>query len=281
MLKESFLPKKEVAHIVKSFWTLSTPVGMSATMKKFRYLPDGCPELIFHYGASPKLHFGGTEATFSLPGCLMGNFRRYADAQVSAAGYSVLAKLHPWVLGKLIGDSASMVTDFQLEFGDFFRADVGVYQQILDANSPAKAIPIIENWLLGKLGAYEPDLQLARAVEIIGIRSGNISIQDLEHQLNIGIRRLEQKFADEIGIGVKYYARIVRIRAVAEAIRVNPTTRLADIAYDHGFFDQAHFIREFRHFSDMSPKAYARAIRGKASLYQMELPEKSPSEQFD
>lgn len=274
MLSVIHFPKKELANVVRCFWTLDWP--MSHTSKKFRFLTDGCPELVFHFGTPPLRKFGGSDKAVESPVFLMGVISRHADVQLCGPTKPLLVKFHPWALAWLLGDTAALATDQQLDCFEVFKpAEWQYLQRIQDAGSPLAAIPIIEDWLLKKMASYQCDHQVAHATNLLLRSAGSIPIQTLESQMNVGIRRLEQKFTDQVGVSMKYFARIVRIRQTAEAIRSQVDARLGDIAYDHGFFDQAHFIREFRYFADMTPTAYARAIRGKSCVYELEIPSHS------
>lgn len=272
MLTEIFMPKPELAHIVRCYFTLGTPDDANCCQKKFRFLPDGCPELIFHFGIAPLKQLGGKEGSSKASAALMGLYQRHVDVQLCGPSQTLFVQFQPWVQGWLLGDAARIATDHQLEIEDVFRhGERNFMDSILAAVDPKAAIAMIEEWLLNRLKTFALDRQVVHAVGLLRQSRGKIPIQTLEEGVNLGIRRLEQKFADQVGVSLKYFARIVRIRNTAEAIRISQATRLADVGYDHGFFDQAHLIHEFKHFVNMTPTTFARAIRGKSTVYELEV----------
>ncbi|NUP06200.1 MAG: helix-turn-helix transcriptional regulator [Polyangiaceae bacterium] len=78
-------------------------------------------------------------------------------------------------------------------------------------------------------------------------------IAELARMLRVSERYLRQLFREEIGISPKHYARIARIRRVVSQMGAG---RLARLATDHGFYDQAHLTSEFRDLLRVTPRAF-------------------------
>jgi AraC-like DNA-binding protein len=272
MLKEIILPPLALSHLIRCYWTIVTPLDVTYAQGKFRILSDGYPEMIIHFGTPPRRKIGGTDDVEQTPQYIIGLFSQYVDYQLCGHTQTLLVKFHPWALSWLLGDDAHHATDHQLNIYDLVKPqDASHFQEMLASGSPSAAIPLIEAWLLSRQAPFVQDLQVAHAVELLLSSQGSIPISSLASKVNVGLRRLEQKFSAQVGIRMKYFARIVRIRAAAEAMRTDSESKLGNIAYDHNFFDQAHFTREFRHFAGMTPLEYAQAIKGKASIYEMEI----------
>jgi AraC-like DNA-binding protein len=265
-------PRPELASVVRCFWTLDWPAAYMH--RRFRFVEDGFPELVFHFGVPSRRRFGGTDIVAQTPVFLMGVILRHADVELVGPTQPLLVKFHPWVLDWLVRDSAAIATDQQLEPEAVFQPEEWRHlEAIMNAGSPQAAIPLVEAWLCERIASYHPDHQVSQAARLLYDSAGAMPIQTLADKVNLGVRRLEQRFIEKVGVRMKYFARIVRMRQIAESIRSKVDVPLGDIAHDHGFFDQAHFIHEFRHFASMSPKDYARAIRGKASIYELEVGE--------
>ncbi len=85
---------------------------------------------------------------------------------------------------------------------------------------------------------------------------GRAEIGALARELGYSRRRLSARFADELGLPPKTFARVLRFeRAVARLGRDNGA-RFAEIAQDCGYYDQAHLNRDFREFAGTSPSSY-------------------------
>ncbi|MFW6275217.1 MAG: DUF6597 domain-containing transcriptional factor [bacterium] len=74
---------------------------------------------------------------------------------------------------------------------------------------------------------------------------------------NINIRKLERYFNKYVGISPKSYASLSRFQNGLNQIIHNDYNKLSDIAYNFGYFDQMHFIKEFKRFSGNTPKKFA------------------------
>ena len=83
----------------------------------------------------------------------------------------------------------------------------------------------------------------------------SIRIAELRDLVGVSTKRLIALFRTEVGLSPKAYARIRRFQA---ALRLLSAGRPgARVAADVGYFDQAHFVREFRSFTGITPTQYA------------------------
>jgi AraC-like DNA-binding protein len=99
------------------------------------------------------------------------------------------------------------------------------------------------------------------ATDAVGIalaRRGLIRVANLAAELDLSARQIERLFRDRVGLPPKLFLRIVRFQEVLGSLRSGPASSSrpwAEIAARHGFYDQAHFIRDFKAFTDQSPGA--------------------------
>jgi AraC-like DNA-binding protein len=145
------------------------------------------------------------------------------------------------------------------------------------------------------------------AVSIALTLKGMISVGDLARAVHVSTRQLERLFHERVGISPKQFVRIVRFQEVLRATRSGPDTLRrraglagwAAVALEHGFYDQAHFINDFKAFvgrtpgewkiSDDSLAAIFSAVRrpcsrgfvhgGSSREFHTEVPRASSSEQ--
>jgi AraC-like DNA-binding protein len=74
----------------------------------------------------------------------------------------------------------------------------------------------------------------------------------------ISIRNLERMFNKYVGVSANTYSTLNRFHSSVNQILYSNYTKLSDLAYDNGYFDQMHFIKEFKRFSGNTPKNFAR-----------------------
>ncbi|HVN03907.1 MAG TPA: helix-turn-helix domain-containing protein, partial [Bryobacteraceae bacterium] len=82
------------------------------------------------------------------------------------------------------------------------------------------------------------------------------TIADVTGQIGLSAKRFIQVFHDQVGLTPKLFCRVRRFQRVLRTINQGRTIAWADVAADCGYFDQAHFIRDFRDFSGINPSAY-------------------------
>lgn len=89
------------------------------------------------------------------------------------------------------------------------------------------------------------------------IRSYNcIKVEELTDQVFISQRQLERGFKEKVGVSPKHYMRITRINEVLKLLMKNPDLDLTSIAYHCGYFDQAHFNKDFKSITGENPSAF-------------------------
>lgn len=119
-----------------------------------------------------------------------------------------------------------------------------------------KAISSIESWLLQQLSRktyvrYAENIEYA--CDLIQAKHGNIRIRDLCDEVNMSQTNLEDYFKGMIGVTPKHYCRIIRFIAAYRFILNNTHIEWDALVYRFNFFDQAHFIRDFKTFFGYSP----------------------------
>lgn len=115
----------------------------------------------------------------------------------------------------------------------------------------AQRVVMVENFLVAQLKTNDKDQMISKAVDMIKSSKGNYKIKDLAAALNINIDSFEKRFRAQAGISPKHFSSIVRIQSVISTYQ--PHQNLTAISMETGFFDQAHFNRDFKIFTGESP----------------------------
>jgi methylphosphotriester-DNA--protein-cysteine methyltransferase len=108
--------------------------------------------------------------------------------------------------------------------------------------------------LLAELKNIAADQLVVAAVQLINQSRGSIRIGELAAQLHTSQSPLEKRFRKVVGATPKKFASVVRLHAVLNSI--TDTRSLIEICYEHNFFDQSHFIKDFQQFTGDSPETY-------------------------
>lgn len=129
-----------------------------------------------------------------------------------------------------------------------------VRERLLEAPDPAAVLDALEQVLLEQLvgSPVAPrDMQLA-----MGALGAGHSVNEVSERLGCTGRRLIDRFADRVGLSPKRYARVTRLTQVVEGLTLHAQPTWAHVAAMHGYYDQAHLIREFRLLVGITPTEY-------------------------
>ena len=130
--------------------------------------------------------------------------------------------------------------------------------RLVFAATDKERIAIIENFLLSHLKNKQADKLITEAIRLIYQTKGTIRIKELNRQLCISPSPFEKRFRAVVGATPKKFASIIRFNAVIDTI--GNERSLTEIGYDNGFFDQAHFIKDFKHFTGDTPESFRRFL---------------------
>jgi AraC-like DNA-binding protein len=130
-------------------------------------------------------------------------------------------------------------------------------ERLFDAPSPGRRFALLEEFLVGR--ARFSASQTPGVVRALAAVEGNaeLRIAEVARLADLSPKRLIAAFREEIGLTPKAYARVRRFQATLRALRDD--VRGAEIAATTGYFDQAHFVREFRAFAALTPSQYLRS----------------------
>src|SRR5262249_35452663 len=136
-------------------------------------------------------------------------------------------------------------------------------ERLLEARAPAARFAILEQSLL--LGAARP-LERHPAVAIALKEFQAVpharTVAGVAKLVGLSPRRLIQVFRDEVGLTPKRFCRVQRFQEALRLVGQRPGVEWAQLALACGYFDQAHFINDFRDLTGLSPTTYL-AQRGR------------------
>lgn len=175
-------------------------------------------------------------------------------------------------VSQLFGVSQSDLINQIVPLQDIHAASHYLQQKLEEvAFSEREALVHIEEWLLEQLFKTEPFRytgQIDLVCQLIQTRCGNFRIGELCQEVNMSQSSLEEHFKKMIGITPKHYCRIIRFLATYQYLLNHSDKPWSELVYRFSFFDQAHFIKEFKTFFGYSPSkihlANAELARGLA-----------------
>jgi AraC-like DNA-binding protein len=148
-----------------------------------------------------------------------------------------------------------------------FQITRALNEQLKVAPDVATRLNILENSLLSLLdaGNYTPE-NFRQIFNALKQNDNSIRISKFCQQSNISIRKLERMFNKYVGVSAKTFATINRFQNSLNQLLYSDYAKLSDIAYDNDYFDQMHYIKEFKHFAGNTPKSF---VHQKKSILQI------------
>lgn len=139
----------------------------------------------------------------------------------------------------------------------FVREGKDLEEKILNANSVQERINLVEIFLLNSLSRLETIDHIVRStVETILTGNGQLSINELSGQINVNRRQLERKFHLAIGLSPKKLSKIIRLQVALSNLLAKGSTSFTSLAYENDYYDQAHFIKDFKELVGVTPKEF-------------------------
>jgi AraC-like DNA-binding protein len=242
---QHYVPRRALAEFVAFFWYWR---GHAAPGVPERILPMPTVELVINLDS-------GRTADAGITGPQSRSFIIEGTAQRELLG----VHFRPGGAFSFLGCPCGELHNLNLTLADLWgeRKASELLARVHEAASVARKFQALEKWLI--LNATRP-LQHHPAVSF-ALRefqrdSGLLKSNRLAESIGISQRRFIQLFRDELGLGPKLFSRVQRFQQAIQAIGTRDTVNWPDLALSCGYFDQAHFIHDFKEFSSLTPCDY-------------------------
>jgi AraC-like DNA-binding protein len=256
-----FAPPPAIADCAEAVWLHRTPLSYDEPDTAHRVLPDPSLGLAFtcHRDAEGRPH--DARLTVIGPVARFGFFRIVPGYEMSA----VRLRLE-WTAPLLDLTACDHVNALD----DFTRIAPRQADPLLGGLRATRTAGHALRLLIDEIArrrharAAGPDPLAAAALDQARNTHGSVSIASVARHVDLSERHLRRRVADAAGTSLKRFARARRFLAVLAAMDATPRPSWARLAIEHGFFDQAHLVRDVRHFSGLSPRRLHRERRDEA-----------------
>ena len=255
MLQENFKfykPCKELQPYIRYYWVFKSNQPLNTLT-----FPIGCPQIIFHKQTPlyiPEL--GTTQPELAISGQVNYPSHLYADENVEM----IVAVFQPYTLKAFLNLPISLLHNQEVSGYDLENKNLKqLAAQIIDCENTNLCISIIEQWLWSQIAdtwtsktVYDIN-RIAAAIKRLFAMPA-ISVTELASIACLSKKQFERLYNEMVGANPKEYARIVRFQKSLKLLQhCSKDTNQAQLAYQCGYADQSHFIREFKQFSGHTP----------------------------
>lgn len=241
------LPHPALQHIIYCYWQLKTTQQLAAPFN-YRVVADGCIDIFFEL-SNPQQNY------------VMGFCKKYTEFPLENSFNYTGIRFLPTMFPQLFNINAATLSNrFEL-LENVVPATADFIKNNFHAGQTAAAIQqLFDNYFLQLLSctSFDNDPRLYGALEII---LKNCGVTGIEKDLNTGIspRQLRRLFEFYIGDTAKTFCKVVRFQHILRAKPSTQSLRQNKLFFDAGYYDQAHFIKEFKNFYGVTPsKAFGR-----------------------
>jgi AraC-like DNA-binding protein len=249
-------PSKKLGSLVRFFWVFES--GELNKPYIYRSMADSCAELIFHYkGSFDELAADGHRTGSFLSGIhsQTQSYHRF----VTNERFGIFGVyLYPFAVRRLFNLSPHELTN---RMPDLHSALGKIGKELEERMMRAPNNKVRHRILTGFLESRLHDTNDYNHPTVSAIRqiihSGNgYMVSDLANHYNLSERQFQRKFKEYSGFSPKKFMRIVRFSDACNYYKEAGNKLLTEIAYECRYYDQSHFIKDFKTFSGYHPTEY-------------------------
>ena len=261
MVFNIFQAPASLREYVRFFWVLESNESPAFPFIH-RATAECCPELIFYYKGEVKVFASESDSkkTFSSGVYAQsGAFRKFAiEKEFGMLG----VYLYPQTIPLLFNIPANKLTDHNVDISSLFGNEGSVLEDYdIYATNHEIRIKLIADFLRKRLVQPQKKSSYFSATIRQAIATGHmLSVGEMALECNLSVRQIERDFKSLSGFSPRLFSKLTRFRALVE--NFPGKNSIADLAYEFNYYDQSHFINDFKRFTGLSPTQYIKDREG-------------------
>ncbi len=256
-----FLKQKPLAPLAQFVDVLWLYDGYDVAHEKERLLPDGTVELVINLREDCIRVYDShrPEEFHTIPGCVVSGPRSEFFV-IDTAGEAQTVGVHfkPGGAFPFLGLPSCELHNQSVALEDLWGTEsASLRDRLLNAAKPEEKLRVLEACLLEHLvKPAQPHPAVGLAVQQLWgpMRAAPVSL--MADELGFSQRRFIQLFSNEVGLTPKLFSRVSRFQRIIRAAHAPGEINWAEMALDCGYYDQPHFIHDFRSFAGITPSEY-------------------------
>lgn len=243
LLHERIAASEPLRGVVQHFWSVRWDL---------RDAKPFVPETLPH----PNVHLVFEADGARIAGVHTGRF----TTQLEDRGWVFGVKFRPGAFRPYFGRSVASLRDRSVPIDEVFgRKGAALARKVSGLCEVAEKAAAVEQFLNERMIPSDANVQrVSSIVDEIAENREIVSVQQIVEQWGLGKRPLQQLFSSYVGVGPKWVINRYRLHEAVERLQEGAHISFTELAIELGYFDQAHFIRDFRKLVGYSPAAYSR-----------------------
>jgi len=238
---QEIAPNQSLQEFIYCYWQLKTEKPLSNQFN-YRVVADGCIDIFLEL-TNPKESF------------VMGFCKNYTEFPLQNTFNYIGIRFLPTMFPQIFNFNASELSNrfenlnnIELETSEFIATEINESQNLKDIKI------IFDEYFQHKISYanFTTDKRLYTAIQII---LENFGVVNIKTDLNTGVspRQLQRLFKYYIGDTAKTFSKVVQFQNILRAKPSNQSLKSNKLFYDIGYYDQAHFIKDFKNFYGVTP----------------------------
>jgi AraC-like DNA-binding protein len=243
--------------LVSCYWTLEVP--KQSEPQKQRIVPDGCIEMAFILGDDIKRYTSKNEFILQPRAMVLGQTIEPFYIEPTGFVKTFAIRFYPYGFANFVTEPIHNLINKETPINQLFGTENAgcLEQKIIKAKNTEQRIKIIEKFLLERFNDEKTINKIVKnTVDSLLSTNGNVSIKSILKDNLSKRRQLERNFKKQIGMSPKQLGKVIRLQTALKMLLDQKSENLTDIAYKSEYFDQAHFIKDFKKFTGINPKEF-------------------------
>lgn len=251
-----YKPIDTISDYIQLIWVAESESQVDIYPRE-KILPDGIVEIIFHFG-EPFVTYNSNGEKIKQPNAFaVSQMRKFIEIESEGEFGFVSIRFYPWGAHHFFDEPIKNFIDNTIDLKHLWSTNVlKILEKIKNVENTEK-VKIIQQFLSECLHKYKKSTNyIDEVIKKIRETKAQDSVGLICQKTNLNYKQLERKFIATIGTTPKVFTRTTRFLHLCHHLNEYKNKPMAQLTYELGYFDQAHFIKDFKAFSGLTPKEY-------------------------
>lgn len=252
MRDKVFYPSGILSRYIKYFWTCAHDRDALEVM-----YPTGCMELCIDITDGDTVRHRGNQS-MTVPRLeVLGHWTIPTKATIKKGNTCLITRFQPYAGALFFPNQVSDFTNESIDLFDILSNECnGFYYRLMEQPLLEQKVKVLEAFLIDRLVGTPKKQDKIGLVEVlcnsINRNGDSFDMSRLAAETGFSVRYIQKLFLNYVGISPNSFFSVQRFNRSLNLVR-SAELSLTNIAYECGYYDQAHFIREFKSYTGLTP----------------------------
>ena len=255
MIIKNYIPHPALHEFIACLFVCTNHLEQGEKHVFSPFPPNPQQSIIFYIDDPCEIQdFNSGEITVTPPCMIVGPHLKRINSRMGIHHRMVYVGFKPGGLFRLLGIPMKELFDGAFDATELIGNNIRhINEQLKEAKEFEEMKNIVESFLLSMLLQLRAKQPFDAAIQQLLISHGNIAIDKIANLSCLGVRQFERKCYEKIGMSPKIYARLMRFSKAYRMREMHSNLSWTHIAHTAGYYDQMHFIRDFKTFAGVTP----------------------------